>query len=387
MRSRIRAPVWSIAPTSPASTAARGVDPNTDTVPPSGSSSPSSMSIVVDLPAPFGPRSATVSPRPIAKSIPRTARTSPNDFASPLSSIPASAPTSALCHLPGTRSVGLAARERSGKPAMSLLGRVAAGRQTRRLAPSLGWNGASSDRDRAPARRPERRPARGRDDDGGAAARRRRRGLRKDARAHESGRLPAHPGRPSERDPRDHVHEQGRRRDALADRGGRRHAGAGDLDHDLPRRLRPHPAPRGRAARLPLELHDLRPVRPDPARPLVPRGARARPQALHAARDPFADLEREEPADLPRRVRRARRELLRPDRRRRLRPLPAQAVLAERGRLRRHADADGRGAPALPRGAGALGEGVPLRPRRRVPGHEPRAVRRCCSCSQVFIKT
>ena len=35
----------------------------------------------------------------------------------------------------------------------------------------------------------------------------------------------------------------------------------------------------------------------------VPRGARARPEALHAARHPLADLEREEPADRPRRVR------------------------------------------------------------------------------------
>ena len=155
----------------------------------------------------------------------------------------------------------------------------------------------------------------------------------------------------------------------------RRPARARDLDPHLPRRLRPDPAPRGRAARLPLELHDLRPVRPGPARPAVPRGARARPEALHPARDPRPDLEREEPADRPRRVRRPRRQLLRPDGRRRLRPLPAQAVCPERGRLRRHADADRRGAPPLPGGARALGEGVPLRPRRRVPGHEPRPVR------------
>ncbi len=38
------------------------------------------------------------------------------------------------------------------------------------------------------------------------------------------------------------------------------------LGDDLPRRLRPHPAPRGAAARLPLELHDLRQRRPAPAR-------------------------------------------------------------------------------------------------------------------------
>ena len=39
------------------------------------------MSIVVDFPAPFGPSSATVSPGATATSIPRTARTSPNDLA------------------------------------------------------------------------------------------------------------------------------------------------------------------------------------------------------------------------------------------------------------------------------------------------------------------
>ena len=37
---------------------------------------------------------------------------------------------------------------------------------------------------------------------------------------------------------------------------------ARDLDPHLPLRVRPHPAPRGRAARLPVELHDLRPGRP-----------------------------------------------------------------------------------------------------------------------------
>ena len=110
-------------------------------------------------------------------------------------------------------------------------------------------------------------------------------------------------------------------------------------------------------------------------RQAVPRGARARPEAVRPARHPLADLEREEPADRPGRVRVARRELLRPDRRRRLLALPAQAVHLERRRLRRHADADRRRAAALPRGAREVGEVVPLRDGRRVPGHEPRAVR------------
>ena len=70
----------------------------------------------------------------------------------------------------------------------------------------------------------------------------------------------------------------------------------------------------------------------------------------------------------------ARPVVLRPDRRRRLRPLPAAHARVERDGLRRPAHAHGRGARALPRGPQALAEGVPLRPRRRVPGHEPRAV-------------
>ena len=110
------------------------------------------------------------------------------------------------------------------------------------------------------------------------------------------------------------------------------------------------------------------------ARQGVPRGARQGPEALHAARDPRPDLEREEPADLARGVRLARRLVLGPDRRRGVRALPAQALRLERGRLRRHADAHRPGARAVPGGARALAVDVPPRPRRRVPGHEPRPV-------------
>src|SRR5205823_13378157 len=49
-------------PIRPRLTASRGAVPNTDTVPASGGSRPSSMSMVVDLPAPLGPSSVTVSP-------------------------------------------------------------------------------------------------------------------------------------------------------------------------------------------------------------------------------------------------------------------------------------------------------------------------------------
>ena len=99
-----------------------------------------------------------------------------------------------------------------------------------------------------------------------------------------------------------------------------------------------------------------------------------RPEALHPARDPPPDLERQEPARRARTSTGLRRLVLRPDRRGGLRAVPAPALRLERGRLRRHAHAHRRGARALPRGARALAEGVPLRPRRRVPGHEPRAV-------------
>ena len=55
-------PVCSMPPTQPARTAAAGGMPKTETVPASGRVRPSIMSMVVDLPAPFGPSSATVSP-------------------------------------------------------------------------------------------------------------------------------------------------------------------------------------------------------------------------------------------------------------------------------------------------------------------------------------
>ena len=125
---------------------------------------------------------------------------------------------------------------------------------------------------------------------------------------------------------------------------------------------------------LPLVVHDLRPGRPGAGRQGVPRGARQGPEALHAARDPRADLEREEPARLARRVHVTGRLVLGPDGRRGVRALPAQAPRLERRRLRRHADAHRRRARALPRGARALAGRLPPRPRRRVPGHEQRPV-------------
>ena len=106
----------------------------------------------------------------------------------------------------------------------------------------------------------------------------------------------------------------------------------------------------------------------------VPGGTGQGPEALRSARRARADLERQEPADHAGQVRRADRFLLRPDDRRGLRALPEEAGSLERGRLRRHADADRADPGELPGRAEALAELVPLRDGRRVPGHEPRAV-------------
>ena len=76
-RLRINPPVCSMAPTAPARTASCGERPNTVTAPASGRLSPRIMSMVVVLPAPLGPSKATVSPASMARSMPRTARTTP----------------------------------------------------------------------------------------------------------------------------------------------------------------------------------------------------------------------------------------------------------------------------------------------------------------------
>ena len=138
--------------------------------------------------------------------------------------------------------------------------------------------------------------------------------------------------------------------------------------------MRPHPAPRGAAPRLQVELHDLRLGRPGQGREGDRGGGGLGPEALRPARHPLPDLEREEPARQPGGVRAPRRLLLRADRRRRVRPLPAAPARVERDGLRRPDHADGRGARALPGGPREVAEGLPLRPRGRVPGHEPRAV-------------
>ena len=64
----------------PWATARRGVEPRTRTVPLVGWVRPRTMSRVVDLPAPLGPRKATTSPGPTLRSRPFTACTAPKVF-------------------------------------------------------------------------------------------------------------------------------------------------------------------------------------------------------------------------------------------------------------------------------------------------------------------
>ena len=70
-----------------------------------------------------------------------------------------------------------------------------------------------------------------------------------------------------------------------------------------------------------------------------------------------------------------RQERSRGDLRRGLRALPAAAARGQRARLRRPDHDHGAPVPGVPRGARGLPAPVPARAGRRVPGHQPRAVR------------
>ena len=163
-------------------------------------------------------------------------------------------------------------------------------------------------------------------------------------------------------------------RDARARRAARRPRRPRDVGDDLPLGLRPHAPRRRPPPRLHAPVHDLRRGRPAAPDQALPRRARHRRQALHPARDAGPDLRRQEQAALGRGLPPARRLLLRADRRRRLRGVRAPAAPRERDGLRRPARPRGQPARALPGGPRPLRRELPLRPRRRVPGHQPRAV-------------
>src|SRR5947209_16352499 len=133
------APVCSIAPIAPAATAALGSRPKINALPASGGSRPSIMSIVVDLPAPFGPSRATVWPRGIETSMLRTASTAPrgvrNDFVRPLR------PMLSVAATAGKRSRPVSP---SASPAAPYAGRVLQDRARIYVQAGAGGNGSVS---------------------------------------------------------------------------------------------------------------------------------------------------------------------------------------------------------------------------------------------------
>ena len=138
----------------------------------------------------------------------------------------------------------------------------------------------------------------------GPGPRGRRRGLGQDPGAHAPARLPRRRARRvAVRDPRDHVHQQGRGRDARAGRRAGRPGRAAHVGVDVPRRVLADPAPRGVAARLPVELHDLRPGRRAAPHRLDPPRPQPRPEAVPGPPAPRADQRAEERARAAGRVR------------------------------------------------------------------------------------
>ena len=132
-------------------------------------------------------------------------------------------------------------------------------------------------------------------------------------------------GRQPVRDPRHHVHQQGRRRDEVAGRGPRRARGPEDVGVDVPLGVRAHPAARRRPARLPAAVHDLRPVRRRPADGLRHPRPGPRHQALPAPVDPRRHQRRQERRARRRGLRRPGRQPLRAQDRRRLHRVPDPA--------------------------------------------------------------
>ena len=253
------------------------------------------------------------------------------------------------------------------------------------------WDGSDPGRGRRPLtsasasrparelpQRPERRPARGGDDDRGAAARARRRRLRQDARPHLPHRPPARRRRRRSRTRSSRSPSRTRppARCASASRTLVGPPRARDLGHDLPRRLRPHPAPRGRAARLHARTSrsTTRPTRSGSS------GSASRSSSATRSASPRAASTSQ--------ISNAKNQLIGPDEYAAagrsfydqtvadVYELYQQRLFAlERGRLRRPAHARRSScSSASPRRAEHWQKRVPLRARRRVPGHEPRAV-------------
>ena len=124
---------------------------------------------------------------------------------------------------------------------------------------------------------------------------------------------------------------------------------------DVPLRVRADPAARGRAARLPLVVLDLRPGRRDPPRGLRPPRHEPRPEAVPAPPAAGRDLRDEERAHRPGAGARRRHHPGREAARRHLRRVPEAPRRRVRGRLRRPAPARRPPVPRAPRRARRAG--------------------------------
>ena len=224
-----------------------------------------------------------------------------------------------------------------------------------------------------PARRPHPRSARGRHPRRRPAPGPGRRGFGQDPGHHPAGRLHARQGDRRREHPGPDLHQQGGRRDEGADRGPR--PALGRLGRHLPRPLRPaapvlRPARRDRPG-----VHHLRPVGPAPGRQGRDGAAGAGRRRRHPRAGRLGDQPGQERPRLSRSHEQAGRRP-RPGRHRQgLRPLPGTAESVLGRRLRRPPGPprhDPQEAPRRPRPARRP---VPLRPRRRISGYEPRPVR------------
>jgi len=196
----------------------------------------------------------------------------------------------------------------------------------------LGWDRDLGDRwppySPIPPRRPERSPARGRPHDRGPLLRDRRGRLGRRVYSPTASRTCSLPARRAERDPRRSRHEQGGRRGcASGSEGRRRPEGARDLDPHLPLGLRTDL--RREAPRLGYRSNFRSTTRPTNSGSCAPAWRSS--SATRSASCPciHAQISNAKTRDRPRRVRLARRELLRPDGRRDvLCALPAQVFRA-----------------------------------------------------------
>ena len=172
-------------------------------------------------------------------------------------------------------------------------------------------------------------------------------------------------------DPGDHLHQQGRRRDARARRRARRPGREEDVGVDVPLRVRAHPAANGDLLGYPASVLDLRPGRRQPPHRLRHPRPRPRRQAVHAPwRARHHQRWKNDLVDPEEAQRRAQNIF---ERKHADVYAEYQARLLKAGAmdfddlLTQHRAA----VPRAPRRARALPPALRAHPRRRVPGHQP----------------